>query len=111
MTDCLIGIIKEPEDEELREMGLFNAVSLECNLPVGGKTKKEAAEKLRDSLNFHLKKAYEENRIPFLFNENVLEELMRYCAENGFPEALPDIEMGYGLRLRCYDLTKVAAKV
>ena len=42
---------------------------------------------------------------------NCIDEKMKYCAENGFPEALPDIEMGYGLRLRCYDLTKVAVKV
>jgi len=110
--DCLIGVIKKVGDEEKRKNGLLiTAQSLDYNISANGKTAEEASKKLEGLLIGHIKSVLDREITLDVHNEESLEELMRYCAENGFPEALPDIEIGYGLRLRCYDLTKVAVKV
>jgi len=103
--DCLIGLILVPEDEETRKGGLLVAHSLECNISVDGNTKEEAAKKLAGLLEAHIKDCLDGGRMPYVHNEETFEKFGRYCAEKRFPDKLPDIDMGYGMKLRCYDLT------
>ena len=103
--DCLTGVVKEPEDRDTREKGILMAYSVECNISAMGTTKEEAAEKLADLLRFHLTATNQKGINPYTFNEEALEELMLYCTCGVIPEALPDIDLAGGLRLRCYDLS------
>lgn len=104
--DCLIGLILIPEDKEYAKKGMVIAHSLECNISANGKSPKEAAKSLANLLNGHLKGCDDRHINPTIYDEETVEKLMRYCAEKGMPEAVPDVEIGYGLRLRCYNLTK-----
>lgn len=105
--DCLIGIVKtHPKDKNT-----FVAHSLECNISADGNTKEESAKKLANLLNAHLKGCSERHTNPNVYNEKTIEKMMKYAEKNGFPNKLPDEDIGYGVRLRCYDLTEVAAKV
>lgn len=103
--DCLIGVVKKPEDGEMRKEGILLALSLDCGISSHGNTKEEAAEKLADLLKFHLEESNKRGIMPYVHNEELLEELMQYSADLGMPEAVPDIDLVSGLRLRCYDIS------
>lgn len=99
--DCLIGITEKGEGNIK-----FVATSLECNISVYGESKKQAGEKLASLVQGHLEDSVMREINPYLHNEETFEKFGKYCSRKGFPKKLPDIDIGYGLRLRCYDLTR-----
>ncbi len=107
----LTGIIKLCKDKENKEEEYFGADSLECGISAIGRFPQEAAENLAELLQGHIKDALAQKPpiIPFIrdsYGRN-LEKLMRYCAENGMPEKLKEINIGHEMKLVCYYLNPV----